>query len=360
MDYGGIPMNEEEYFFNTYLGRELNVCGDLIYKGFEALENNQRNILDNEELNQALGIDSVDFLQEAPAFIFWINNSIAFERLGKIIILFLMWNNNQQNDPYEQIIDEIFSKTDSILENASDREKELLKTHNNNEIYKAINKFGYNLVLDKEERHLLQLFTEFYNNLRYGRFHDKKTYEFNQDVIMLKGLFDKFYKIHRKNIYMCHSKDETALFHIGKTINNMAKKYYESIKELSEQHCLFTYELHEDSFASRVFQNLDESVHELFIWNRIVRNEVTYLFMYDKLHKNYPDAPEPLEADEIGLDFSDNTLLKQGYNNTLVDYVREVLYDCLFENSDNKKDCLDKREREIVGLISSEAYYKDY
>ena len=112
MDYGGIPMNEEEYFFNTYLGRELNVCGDLIYKGFEALENNQQNILDNEELNQALGIDSVDFLQEAPAFIFWINNSIAFERLGKIIILFLMWNNNQQNDPYEHIIDEIFSKTD--------------------------------------------------------------------------------------------------------------------------------------------------------------------------------------------------------------------------------------------------------
>ena len=83
-------MNKEEYFFNTYLGRELNVCGDLIYKGFEALENNQQNILNNDYWYQELGIkDSVDFLQEAPAFIFWINNSIAFERLGKIIVLFL-------------------------------------------------------------------------------------------------------------------------------------------------------------------------------------------------------------------------------------------------------------------------------
>lgn len=64
-------MNKEEYFFNTYLGRELNVCGDLIYKGFEALENNQQNILNNDYLYQELGIkDSVDFLQEAPAFIF--------------------------------------------------------------------------------------------------------------------------------------------------------------------------------------------------------------------------------------------------------------------------------------------------
>lgn len=63
-------MNKEEYFFNTYLGRELNVCGDLIYKGFEALENNQQNILNNDYLYQELGIkDSVDFLQEAPAFI---------------------------------------------------------------------------------------------------------------------------------------------------------------------------------------------------------------------------------------------------------------------------------------------------
>ncbi|MCC4515915.1 MAG: hypothetical protein MR804_07915 [Limosilactobacillus reuteri] len=356
-------MNKEEYFFNTYLGRELNVCGDLIYKGFEALENNQQNILNNDYLYQELGIkDSVDFLQEAPAFIFWINNSIAFERLGKIIVLFLMWNENQQAGTHKQIFDEIFHKTNSVQESASNQEKELLRTHNNNEIYKSINKFGYNLELDKEEKHLLQLFTEFYSNLRYGRFHDQKTYEFNQDVIMLKALFKKFYKVHKKNIYMCHSMDETALFHIGKAINSMAKKYYESIKELSGQHGLFTSELHDDSFASRVFLNLDESVHELFIWNRIVRNEVTYLFMYDKLRKNYPDAPKPLEADEMGLEFSDNALLKQGYSSIMVDSVREILYERLFEdeNSDDKKVCLNKRECDIEGLISSEDHYKDY
>lgn len=84
--------------------------------------------------------------------------------------------------------------------------------------------------------------------------------------------------------------------------------------------------------------------------------------MYDKLRKNYPDAPKPLEADEMGLEFSDNALLKQGYSSIMVDSVREILYERLFEdeNSDDKKVCLNKRECDIEGLISSEDHYKDY
>ena len=42
--------------------------------------------------------------------------------------------------------------------------------------------------------------------------------------------------------------------------------------------------------------------------------------------------------------------------------MREILYERLFEdeNSDDKKVCLNKRECDIEGLISSEDHYKDY
>ncbi|MDN6731731.1 MAG: hypothetical protein L0L39_06070, partial [Atopostipes suicloacalis] len=79
-------MTPEEYFFNMYLGRELGVCGDLIYKGFESLENDSPIIKTGEE-------EKLTYLNEAPAFSFLINTSVAFERLGKIIILFLLRKN---------------------------------------------------------------------------------------------------------------------------------------------------------------------------------------------------------------------------------------------------------------------------
>lgn len=357
-------MNKDKLFFNYYLGRELNVCGDLIYAGFEALENNSQNILAIDSLNRQLGFKNNSvFLQEGPAFIFWINNSIAFERLGKIIILFLMWKENKQSGAYEKTLNSILSESKLNEPQADKNEYELLMSHNNMNIFKAITgHFSYDLRLGSDGTRFLSYFTEFYNNLRYGRFHEKNDYKFNQDILMLKKQLKKYYQQGKKKVYMCHSEDEIALFHIGKVISDMAKQYYDAIKNLSGQEGLYTYELHSNSPASWIFMNIDESIHELFIWNRVVRNETTYLLMYDKILLHYNDIPQPLEPDDINLDFSNGNLFAKSYSESQVDSVREALYENMFENENinSKKNSLDKRERFIEGLISSEEHYKDY
>lgn len=69
-------------FLNFYLGREINLAGELIYTGFEGLVDDQPIVKNKEDFS---------FLRESGPFIFLVDTSIAFERLNKVILLFLLY-----------------------------------------------------------------------------------------------------------------------------------------------------------------------------------------------------------------------------------------------------------------------------
>ncbi|WP_273715159.1 hypothetical protein [Leuconostoc mesenteroides] len=69
-------------FLNFYLGREINLAGELIYTGFEAIVDNQPLLKNKTQFS---------FLNARGSFIFLVDTSIAFERLNKVILLLLLY-----------------------------------------------------------------------------------------------------------------------------------------------------------------------------------------------------------------------------------------------------------------------------
>lgn len=80
-------MDHVEFFFNFFLGKEVAISGDLLYLGFKNMKNK---VLEKPEHNKEF-----QYYNSTDSFNFLLSYSIAFERLGKVIILFLI----NDNDP---------------------------------------------------------------------------------------------------------------------------------------------------------------------------------------------------------------------------------------------------------------------
>ncbi len=348
-------MDPIEFFFNFYLGRELGVCGELLYNGFNSLENNSPIIRDEDYLTYA---------NESYAFSFLIDTSVAFERLEKIILLFLI--NQETPDKMASFLnikmksnfsdDDVFKN--NIFEYVDDMsafskpETKRLMDHCNLNIVAYINQLKSKTIeLNTDENHLLNILDTFYKSFRYGRFHPKdfSVGGYGPDNKLLNDLLTHW----EQNDEPSTRDKEKNLYDLGKCINKLAKKYYAIIREFAYKMNVYTYELHDDSNAQTVFLNIDDSLHDIFIQKRITREELLYNLAYNQIKKLAGDEiPDklPIEFDII------EDFLLYGDDNYFTDSVNETLDIALAEDDDDyepysNKEKIITREKLIHGLL---------
>lgn len=348
-------MDPIEFFFNFYLGRELGVCGELLYNGFNSLENNSPVIRKEDELT---------YLNEGYAFSFLINTSVAFERLEKIILLFLinqespdkiasflnikMKSNFSDDDVFKNNIFEYVDDTSAFSRPETNR----LMDHCNLNIVAYINQLKSKTIeLNTDENHLLHILDTFYKSFRYGRFHPKdlSVGGYGPDNKLLNDLLTHW----EQNDEPSTRDKEKNLYDLGKCINKLAKKYYAIIREFAYKMNVYTYELHDDSNAQTVFLNIDDSLHDIFIQKRITREELLYNLAYNQIKKLAGDEiPDklPIEFDII------EDFLLYGDDNYFTDSVNETLDIALAEDDDDyepysNKEKIITREKLIHGLL---------
>lgn len=342
-------MDPIEFFFNSYLGRELGVCGELLYNGFNSLENNSPVIRKEDELT---------YLNEGYAFSFLINTSVAFERLEKIILLFLI--NQESPDKIASFLnikmksnfsdDDVFKN--NIFEYVDDMsafskpETNRLMDHCNLNIVAYINQLKSKTIeLNTDENHLLNILDTFYKSFRYGRFHPKdfSVGGYGPDNKLLNDLLTHW----EQNDEPSTRDKEKNLYDLGKCINKLAKKYYAIIREFAYKMNVYTYELHDDSNAQTVFLNIDDSLHDIFIQKRTTREELLYNLAYNQIKKLAGDEiPDklPIEFDIIEdfLLYGDDNYFTNSVNETLKIALNDDDYDSYYN-----KEKIIEREKQV-------------
>ncbi|MBS9337338.1 hypothetical protein [Fructobacillus parabroussonetiae] len=226
-------MNPEQYFFNFHLGRELSLCGELLYNGFEAMENDEPLYPKNSK--------EVSYLDNSAAFIFLINHSVAFERMGKIISLFLLKEQypNKINGLLKDYYLSIDEEYDKMTEYSSfeKEEDEVLHSHSNIKINKLINTIKQgSLELNGSEKYVLQIFDNFYSKYRYGHFNPQDI-NFQKEAEIVNSLLNYALK-HKfmQGLPDSLSDKEKALYSIGVVIQNLTKKYFKKIDCFIKKH----------------------------------------------------------------------------------------------------------------------------
>lgn len=325
-------------FLNFYLGREINLAGELIYTGFEGLVDDQPIVKNKEDFS---------FLRESGPFIFLVDTSIAFERLNKVILLFLLYIKD-----YEQF-SIFFNAKDkkNIQKNMNNGLSEALYGHSNMKVLNRINTLDSALFnLSKEEKNLLSKFDEFYINFRYGRF-SPNTETYYEETVMVQEILSKI---------DAENKDH-ALEILGKRIRGLATKDYAIIQTMTSKLNIFSDELHEGSDAYYVYFQHEEygpydmSLFDVFTLKRFARQEIMYALVYNELKvKNDKDKylVKPLELDDIDL----TSFLKYGKDNELLEIVNESLTEFVNEHNYDKHwdNYDDRRKNKAIKKIINE------
>jgi len=324
-------------FLNFYLGREINLAGELIFTGFEAIVDDQP-ILKNKE--------DFSFLNESGPFIFLVDTSIAFERLNKVILLFLLYIKD-----HEQFSAFFNAKEKKDIKNSMDNGiSEALYGHSTMKVVEHITDLDQTLLeLSREEKNLLSQFDKFYINFRYGRF-SPKTKTYYEETVMVQEILSKI-----------DNKDKDhALEILGKRIRGLAAKYYAVVQTLTSKLNIFSDELHSDSDAYYVyFQNeylgpYHMSLFDVFTLKRFARQEIIYALIYNKLEgKKDKDQclEKPIDLDDIDL----TNILKYGKDNFSLNSIEEWLTDIFVEdNYDKRWDSYDdsRKNKAIKKMIN--------
>ncbi|WP_273731795.1 hypothetical protein [Leuconostoc mesenteroides] len=323
-------------FLNFYLGREINLAGELIYTGFEAIVDNQPLLKNKTQFS---------FLNARGSFIFLVDTSIAFERLNKVILLLLLYIHK-----HDQFSAFFKAKSKNNIQNSMDENiYTALYSHSNIKVLAEINKLDSTLFeLAKEERILLTRFDEFYKNFRYGRF-SPTTSTYYEEISMVQSILSKING---------DDKDQ-ALAILGKRIRRMASKYYTAITTLSSKLYLFIDELHAYSNSYYVyFQDeengpYDTSLFDVFTLKTYARQEILYALIYNELPKKNAQDPwlvKPLNLYDIDL----TNFFKYGTDNYLFDNINQSLLDeYVLDNYDERWDSFDstRKNKEIKKMI---------
>lgn len=284
-------MNQLWAYKNFNMGHELDISGEFIYDGIEAL-------------NEMICIE-----ESSPLFSFLYHTSVGIERLQKIIIVLF---EDIKFDEYEEF------------------EKSLI-THSHQDLHSRI-KRSAKIEFNNRENDFLMLATNFYKSARYNRFN------INTSECKEANLFIEFVKKHLKpdeieyhfisGKVMVNEKVENL---VGRTLGSIANKYYSLIREGANKNGTYTYELLADSKAEKIFLGnyRNKSLQEMKITESIavkeliacIRNtEETCAFL------RFLDEIEPLDIDVNLINEYLSELSIGNIPQTLIDEV-ETLYE---------------------------------
>lgn len=299
-------MNAELNFLNYYLGREVNSSGELIYAGFEALINDQPISKSKEDF---------PFFNHSNDFIFLIDTSIGFERLNKVILLSLIYINDNKK------FSAFFNAEKGNDKNALDSKSfKSLHGHSNMGIFERIQYFDSDLIhLTRDEKALFSTFDGFYSTIRYGRF-SPRTETYYQDTEVVQNLLSK----------LDATNKDHALYILGKRIKSVAAKYYSAVTYLALALHISFQELYCNSNSWYVYIQTEDygpygmSLFDRFILKQFTRQEIMYALICNELkgsngNDNLP--VEPLDTRDIDL----TSFFKYGKDNFLVTQCSDMI-----------------------------------
>lgn len=286
------------------MGAELDVSGEFIYDGIDAL-------------NQIYTSD-----EETRLFSFLYHTSVGIERIQKIIIV-------------------LFDTFD--LQNYKEFEDSLI-THSHIGLQERIFKLT-NMKFIARENRFLQMLTNFYKTARYDRFNLNSQYAKGKELFndfLLSQIPSSEIKYHSfSNEILITSYIKEIL---GRIVGSISKKYYRLICEKCRETGIYTYELRTDSKAEKIFltnykknslqiqKNIESmSVKELLIYLRKSKDKHPFLL--------YIDDFEHIEFDPAFLNEYISEISNGNIPQALVDEV-ENLYE---ENGgfENRKDLVE-------------------
>ena len=229
-------MNQLWAYKNFNMGHELDISGEFIYDGIEAL-------------NEMICIE-----ESSPLFSFLYHTSVGIERLQKLIIVLF---EDIKFDEYEEF------------------EKNLI-THSHQDLHSRI-KRSAKIEFNNRENDFLMLATNFYKSARYNRFN------INTSECKEANLFVEFVKKHLKpneiEYHFITGKvmvNEKVKNLVGRTLGSIANKYYSLIREGANKNGTYTYELLSDSKAEKIFLGnyRNKSLQEMKITESIAVKEL--------------------------------------------------------------------------------------
>jgi hypothetical protein len=219
--------------------------------------------------------------QNSMLFSFLYHVSVGIERLQKIV---LVLSEEVSTDNHEEF------------------EKSLI-THSHDDLNRRI-VASTNEKLNSRENEFLQMLTTFYKSARYNRFNLESQY--NKEQLLLDEFIKKH--IHATKIQN-HFLTKKLLItsdikeFIGKVIGNIAKKYYQLVRNGCLKHNTYSYELRSGSKAEKIFlaEHRNNSLQQQNITEMIVFKEMIIYLMNTKDTNSFlrfiKDI-EPLELDK--------------------------------------------------------------
>lgn len=203
-----------EYFWKNFrLGTELQVSGSFIYNALYFFD--QMECFNNEE----------------EIFEFLYNLSVGVERLEKIAIILLEHDTSTNQEDFEKT----------------------LITHSHSDLIDRIKK-KKNLNLSKCHNKLIQLLSNFYKSMRYGRFNLSSVYQPNQDALKFIEFVQSELNIEIKtDMILATANDDRIKKFIGKTVGRIVSKLYSIVKDEAQRLGMYTYELRYGSKPYKIF-----------------------------------------------------------------------------------------------------------
>ena len=277
-------MNQRRKYKNFNMVIELDIAGAFIYDGIH-------------EFCRLKYISN-----DGSTFTSLYHMAVGIERLEKIVYVLWVLDNKVDETEFEK---ELITHSHTGLR---DKIKEVLKIHNEN------------IEFSKQENALFELLCKFYNTARYMRFNIDGDWDKELKLIRTFLKSDSNYVETDTDLFYgnCIEVNENIKKLFGRTLKGIATKYYELIRKGSSKNQTYTYELMDDSKASKIFYSQEKSlvkdrgneylaVKELLIYLRNSKDKTGFL--------KYVDEIEPLEFDPANL----------------ITYLSDILYNELFD-----------------------------
>jgi hypothetical protein len=229
-------MTPTQFWQNFKLGQEQEIAASFIYNGLKILHD-----------TQTLG-------QETDVFPILYNLSIGFERLSKVAIILIEFEDDVDIEKFEKS----------------------LKTHEHLRLLEKVNK-GTSSMLEPAHVEFLELLSIFYNTQRYDRLSLQSLTVFSKDKKAFLDFLHKHLGIDIKeelSIFYVQNSIEIKHF-IGKIVKDIARALYKIIREFAGKKNLYTDEISSSSSKSGkvlmgdnpiTFENEDRAMVEALIF----------------------------------------------------------------------------------------------
>jgi hypothetical protein len=251
-------MNQDQFWRNFSLNRELHVSGGFIYDGMHELST----------------LETFSNADEVFQIVYPL--AVGFERLLKVAIVLIEYKSGMDQAQFEK----------SLI------------SHNHLELLRRVDSV-HKLHFRSEHNELLQILGKFYKSYRYDRFEIKSVFSESPETDDLLQYLSKHVQadLKRDNVFgerpFC--PDEAKVF-LARVCKKMTSSLYKVIENTAMAIPLYTYELRSDSKAFKVFLSEELSFFkESLLWKEIL------VFLLNSRHKS-PDihflhSIEPLDLD---------------------------------------------------------------